>query len=808
MRKLFLFISFLAGCFSAGAQQLAWANHIAGATFDVGRAVTVDASGNIYTTGYFSNTVDFDPGPGVFNLTAVSTEDAFITKYDNDGKFIWARAVGAFRYQAGYAIATDKLENVYITGIYYGTVDFNPGPAKFELTAVGNEDIFVLKLGRNGSFQWAISIGGDRNEFSGALKLDNAGNIYLNGYFERTADFDPGPETYNLTCFGQSDIFVCKLNPDGGLVWACQLGGIYGESAYGIDLDAAGNVYSIGHFTMAADFDPGPGVFELHTSGNGGGFISKLSPNGNFIWAKAIVGDSIVRGLTINVDPAGYIYAGGYFKGTADFAPGAGGHPLTSVDDDDAYIAKFSASGQLLRVLQLGGASIQQVVALGTDAAGNLYATGEFNQTTDFDPGPGEKLLLSAGLSDVFLARFDAGGTLNWVIQAGGPLFDCGYGLALDARNNIYTTGVFHDKVDFDPGAGTVFFTSLGDRDVFIQKIRPCGNTPLQQALQVTACKNYTLNNKVYSSSGEYTQVFQNVLGCDSLVITLRLSINRVSTTINTAVCEGTAYTAGGAQQTMTGIYYDTLNTAAGCDSVLITNLTVHKKPQPQLGNDRNLCINSSLTVSPGNFDRYVWQDNSTAGNYTISRTGKYWVTVFNAFNCAATDTLLIRALDTLPQKFLPPFNSICRGGAVELNVPGYKEYRWNNGATGNNIVARQAGEYRLTVTDFNGCTGSDNIRLAEVNCIPISIPNAFTPNGDGLNDLFRPVITQEITLYQMTVLNRYGQKLFESNDPRRGWDGRFKGKLQPAGVYVYRILFSNRSGYLSGNNGTVLVTR
>ena len=808
MRKGFLFILFFTGCLSAAAQQLGWANHIAGTTFDVGRAITVDASGNVYTTGYFSNTVDFDPGPGVYNLSAVSTEDLFITKYDNDGKFIWAKAVGAFRYQAGYAIATDKLENVYITGIYYGTVDFNPGPSKFELTAVGNEDIFVLKLGSTGSFQWAVSIGGDRNEFSGALKLDNAGNIYLNGYFERTADFDPGPETYNLTCFGQSDIFVCKLNPDGGFVWACQLGGLSGESAYGIDLDAAGNVYSTGHFTMAADFDPGPGVFELRSSGNGAAFISKLSTNGNFIWAKAITGDSIVRGLAISVDPAGDIYAGGYFKGTADFDQSAGGHLLTSVDDDDAYIAKFSSSGQLLRVLQLSGPHIQQVVALGTDPAGNVYATGEFNQTTDFDPGPGEKLLISTGLSDVFLARFDAGGAFNWAIQAGGPLFDCGYGVALDAQGNIYTTGVFHDKADFDPGPGTVFFTSAGDRDVFIQKIRPCGNIPLQQALQVTACKSYTLNNKVYTSSGEYTQVFRNVLGCDSLVVTLKLSINRVLTPVAAAICEGTVYTAGGGQQTLPGIYYDTLSTAAGCDSVIVTNLTVHPKPQPQLGNDRNLCINSSLSVNPGSFDRYVWDDNSTAANYTITRTGKYWVTVFNAFNCSATDTLSILALDTLPRKFLPPLNSICRGGVVELNVPGYKEYRWSNGATGNPLLARQAGEYQLTVTDFNGCIGTDNIQLAQVNCIPISIANAFTPNGDGLNDLFRPVITQEITLYQMTILNRYGQKLFESNDPRRGWDGRFKGKLQPGGVYVYRIVFGNRAGYLSEHNGTVLVIR
>ena len=112
-----------------------------GNSFDVCQAVTTDADGNIYTTGYFSTTVDFDPGPGVFNLTSVNAEDIFLTKYDSTGKLVWAKSMGDFRYQAGYAITLDSAKNIFITGIFFGSLDFDPGPGVTTLSSVGNEEI-------------------------------------------------------------------------------------------------------------------------------------------------------------------------------------------------------------------------------------------------------------------------------------------------------------------------------------------------------------------------------------------------------------------------------------------------------------------------------------------------------------------------------------------------------------------------------------------------------------------------------------------------------------------------------------------
>ena len=123
-----------------------------GSSFDVCQAIALDDGGNVYATGYFSATVDFDAGPGVYNLTSVAAEDIFISKTTPDGKLVWAKSIGDFRYQAGYAITLDAAKNIYITGIFFGTVDFDPGPGITNLSSAGNEDIFICKLDNNGNF--------------------------------------------------------------------------------------------------------------------------------------------------------------------------------------------------------------------------------------------------------------------------------------------------------------------------------------------------------------------------------------------------------------------------------------------------------------------------------------------------------------------------------------------------------------------------------------------------------------------------------------------------------------------------------
>jgi len=295
--------AFIAKYDSSG--NVLWAQSIGGSSDEKAFSVAADASGNVYTTGYFRNTVDFDPGSGVFNLTSAGGGDIFISKLDNSGNFVWARAIGGTPANAidkGNAIALDNSGNVYTTGRFLNTVDFDPGAGVFNITAAGEGDVFISKLNSSGNFVWAIAMGGTDGEEGLSIALDASENIYTTGGFEETADFDPGAGVFNLTSNGYSDIFISKLDNAGSFIWAKAMGGTNPEGGESIALDAFGNVYTTGQFLGTVDFNPGSGVNNLTSAGGRDIFISKLDNAGNFVWAKRMGGTDWDAGYSIAID--------------------------------------------------------------------------------------------------------------------------------------------------------------------------------------------------------------------------------------------------------------------------------------------------------------------------------------------------------------------------------------------------------------------------------------------------------------------------------------------------------------------------
>ena len=144
---------------NANAQALQWAKSMGGADRDYGSSIALDGSGNVYTTGFFEGTSDFDPGAGVFNLTSAGSVDIFVSKLDASGNFVWAKAMGGANLDVGYSIALDGSGNVYTTGYFFGTSDFDPGAGVANLTSAGIYDIFVAKYFQN-------STGINNNEYS------------------------------------------------------------------------------------------------------------------------------------------------------------------------------------------------------------------------------------------------------------------------------------------------------------------------------------------------------------------------------------------------------------------------------------------------------------------------------------------------------------------------------------------------------------------------------------------------------------------------------------------------------------------
>ena len=318
-----------------------------------------------------------------------------------DGDFVWAKRMGGTGADEGRGIALDSAGNVYTTGRFEGTVDFDPGAGTFTLTSAGDNDIFVSKLDSEGNFLWAKAMGGTSGDEGRGIALDSAGNVYTTGRFEGTADFDPGTGTFNLTSAGGLDIFVSKLDSEGNFAWAKAMGGTHYDLGYGIAVDSVDNVYIVGAFGGTADFDPGAGTFNLTSADWNDIFVSKLDSAGNFVWAKGMGGTHDDYGFGIAVDSASNVYTTGRFSDTVDFDPGAGTFNLTSAGGDDIFVSKLDSAGDFVWAKGMGGTGY----GIAVDSAGNVYTTGSFISTADFDPEACAFNLTSAGIGDIFVSK-------------------------------------------------------------------------------------------------------------------------------------------------------------------------------------------------------------------------------------------------------------------------------------------------------------------------------------------------------------------------------------------------------------------
>jgi hypothetical protein len=173
---------------TAFSQNLVWAKTMGASMNEVGRSLVTDANGNVYVTGYFQTTVDFNPGPGVLNLTSQGGYDFFIQKLDQNGNLIWAQSYGSVNHDYGYQIKLSPNGDVVVSGIYNNTVDFDFGPSTSTLTA-NSDDLFILRLSNTGNFKWVKGYNLHDQYATNPLNVDNLGNPSINGHVLKVVIF-------------------------------------------------------------------------------------------------------------------------------------------------------------------------------------------------------------------------------------------------------------------------------------------------------------------------------------------------------------------------------------------------------------------------------------------------------------------------------------------------------------------------------------------------------------------------------------------------------------------------------------------
>jgi hypothetical protein len=388
----------------------------------------------------------------------------------------WARTWGGLDYDSGNSVVIDGSGNAYVTGYFQGPVDFDSGAGQDTHFSNGLDDVFLSKIDPDGNLVWARTWGGSGGDCGSAVAIDGSGNVFVEGLFCNTVDFDPGAGLDSHTSNGGSDYFLSKFDPNGNFVWARTWGGLDDDPGCGVAVDGSGNAYVAGWFCNTVDFDPGQDVDNHTSNGNTDAFLSKFDPNGNFLWARTWGGSSGDGGNSLAIGDSGNVYVTGAFKFTVDFDPGVGVDNQEADGFGNAFLSKFDENGNFLWVRTWGGLSLDGGNSVAIDGSGNVYIAGSFWETADFDPGAGVENHISNGSYEVFLSKIDSNGNFNWARTWGGSNVDMGNSVAIDPFGNAYITGCFSFIVDFDPGAGVDNRTSNGLEDVFLSKLDPNGN--------------------------------------------------------------------------------------------------------------------------------------------------------------------------------------------------------------------------------------------------------------------------------------------------------------------------------------------
>ena len=479
MKKILLVIVVFNHFITIGYSQFAdfkWAKGIVSNENVSPSAVETDKEGNIFIAGEFSGKADFDPGMNSFYLESFGYDDVFLQKLTSDGRLIWVRQIGENYNDVANDLTLDTLNNIYITGTFSRTVDFDPGEEVHELSTNGGNDIYIAKYDSAGNYKWAVAMGYDNASDEGtAITTDHKGNVLITGWFQGTVDFDPGEGVHNLTTT-RVGCFILKLTDEGEFIWAKNLNSNNSGMTEGhsIETDDSSNVYVSGIFDDEADFNPGDDSKILQQEGDyANAFLLKLNKNGDFRYAIRPGGwgnnSNLDKKRPFSIDNKGNITLAYDFNNAVDFDPGEEVHELTTNGiRNDIFIQKIDSLGNLLWVKQIGGPDEDSFGGFHTDEAGNSYITGYFTGTVDFDPGD-DIYELSAGDDwnrALFVAQYSPEGDLiqahpvNWTENDGSWPYGKGFDITTDLRGNILSVGQFSSSFDFNPNGVPAILTS------------------------------------------------------------------------------------------------------------------------------------------------------------------------------------------------------------------------------------------------------------------------------------------------------------------------------------------------------------
>lgn len=421
-----------------------WVKSGGGTGSDAGTSITVDINGNIYVTARFAGTSLF----GSSLLTSAGASDVMVARYNSNGAILWAVRGGGTGNDEPNSITTDAAGNVFVTGSFTGTATFGT----VTLTSGGAKDMFLVKYSSvDGSVVWAKRGGMNGDEAGNSVATDPTGNVYVVGSFTDSTKFG---SLAKLTGAGSSDAYFVQYNPSGVEQWSKSIGAGGYDSGNDVAADASG-IYVTGLFSNTVII----GSDTLPSSGSADVFITKYNASGVAQWSRRGGGANADIPSAITLDASSNVIVTGNYSGKAYF----GTDSVTSAGSSDVFVVKYNSTGTEQWLRSGGGTDNDLGQDIITDGSGSIYVTGFFGLSGTF----GSKTVISAGKSDIFVAKYNASGSVQWVQRAGGEDNDYPYGISVDNGRNSYITGDFFYQTKF----WHTTINSQGNYDYFIAKL-------------------------------------------------------------------------------------------------------------------------------------------------------------------------------------------------------------------------------------------------------------------------------------------------------------------------------------------------
>ncbi len=304
---------------------LQWVRTYGASRDDRCRGLSVTPDGFVYLAGRYRLLTKFGP---ITLVAEGGAEDVYLAKLDQNGIIMWARTMGGPGRDFGEDVIVDSEGNAYVTGSYFRFMGFEGSDTV--LVALGDEEGFLVKYDTDGNFQWALNLGSEDRDYGESLAVDEFDNVHVVGSFAGTQFI--GNDT--LVSLGGLDMFLAKINPQGEVLWTFAAGAsVFNDVAWGVDYDK-GNVLMTGWYRGNMLF----GDQIVFGANNINFFAGKVNAAGKATWVTKLGNNnSLDIGRGISVDPAGDVYVGGAYQGTATY----GTTTTTALGESDVLYAKL-----------------------------------------------------------------------------------------------------------------------------------------------------------------------------------------------------------------------------------------------------------------------------------------------------------------------------------------------------------------------------------------------------------------------------------------------------------------------------------